>query len=221
MGDNRLSEPRPEFHLHDDFSLTPSYALGYAFHALGRIDEKTSAHGRRGAIALLTELLATLTALKLDASVAAAEPLRIEQEALSRSRPRSRVGAASAAQVLAALVVVEEAVRSELRVRGLAARPVPEPPSYSLQVLLGETALDRCPDALRCEVTDACRALDAQLYTAAVFHLCRVWEQLPGSGVPAADSRELTVVDPRIDPACRCTKAEALSLLRAVRTRLV
>ena len=52
-----VNETRPEYHLHDDFSLTPAYVLGYAFHALGQVDGNTPSHGRRGAVALLTELL--------------------------------------------------------------------------------------------------------------------------------------------------------------------
>ena len=80
-----MPEPRPEFHLHDDFSLTPAYVLGYAFNALGRIEATTPVRGSRGAIALLTELLATMAALELDTGLTAAEPLRTEQEVLIRN----------------------------------------------------------------------------------------------------------------------------------------
>jgi len=215
-----VPEPRPEFHLHDDFSLTPAYVLGYAFHALGRVDENTRAHGRRGAVALLTELFATMAGLGLDASLAAAEPLRIEKESLSGNPHSPRIGAASAARVLAGLPTVEAAVRSELQARGADPQPVSQPGSRSLRVFLGQAALARCPEALRVDLTEACRALDAHLYTAAVFHCYRVWEQLPASTMPTGDAAKSIVEDPRLDSDLHCTRADAAGLLAAIRARL-
>ena len=218
-GSCSVTEPRPEFHLHDDFSLTPAYVLGYAFHALGRVDENTAAHGRRGAVALLDELFATMTGLGLDASLMAAEPLRIEKESLSRGQAQ-RIGAASAALVRVSLTSVEKAVRAELQARGGDLRQVSQPRSRSLMVLLGEAALARCPGALRADLTQGCRALDAQLFTAAVFHYYRVWEQLPESTMPAGDARESIVADPRMHVDLHCRRADAAGLLAAIRARL-
>lgn len=214
-----VNETRPEYHFHDDFSLTPAYVLGYAFHALGKVGQNTPAHGRRGAVAQLTELLATMTGLGLEASLAAAEPLRIEKESLARSPHSHRIGATSAARVLAGLATVEEAVRSELRTRGSDLQPL-SPASRSLLVLLGQAALARCPESLRADLTEACRAVDAHLYTAAVFHCYRVWEQLPGPTMPASDAAESLVADPRLNPGLHCTRADAAGLLAAIRVRL-
>lgn len=215
-----MPESRPQFHFHDDFSLTPAYVLGYAFHALGRIDRNTPAHGRRGAVALLTELLATMAGLRLDAGLAAAEPLRTEKESLARSPHSHRIGATSAARVIAGLAPVEEAVRSELHTRGADVRPHSPRASRSLGLLLGQQALARCPEALRADLSEACRALDAHLYTAAVFHCYRVWAQLPRSTMPMEDAAESIVADPRLDPGLHCTRADAAGLLAAIRVRL-
>jgi hypothetical protein len=215
-----MTAPRPEHHLHDDLSLSPAYVLGYAFHALGRIDETTPAHGRLGVVALVTELLATMAALELDASLAAAEPLRVVQKLLSHSRRSARIGPASAAQVITALAMVEVAVRSELRARSDIARTPSGRASFSLRVLLREAALARCPEELRWEVTEACLALDAHLYTAAVFHAYRVWEQLPGPAMLAPGELTCLVADPRRVPALRCSRAEAVNVLGAVNARL-
>lgn len=216
-----MPEHRPEYHFYDDLSLTPAYVMGYAFHALERVDAATPVHGRRGAVGLLTELLATLTKLKLDASLSAAEPLRHEQEILARSSRSARVGPASAAQVLAVLPLVEASVKAELDLRGIPgrSRSSADMRSYSLRVLVGTTALEWCPDRLRPELIDGCRALDAQLHTAAGFHLYRVRDGLAGS--PAArSSTQSTVADPRLDPALRCSRAEVVSLLQEVREML-
>lgn len=215
-----VNESRPEFHLHDDFSLTPAYVLGYAFHALGRVDEDTPSQGRRGAVALLTELLATISGLGLDASLAMAEPLRTEKAFLSQSPHSQRIGAASAARVLAGLSTVEEAVRSELHARSADFPPPPRPSSRSLLAQVGEAALARCPEALRVDLLEACRALDAHLYTAAAFHCYRVWEQLPPSTLPIGEAAESIVADPRLDPNLHCTGADAAGLLAAIRIRL-
>lgn len=213
-----MPEPRPEFHLHDDFSLTPAYVLGYAFCALGRIEARTAVRGRRGAIALLSELHTTLADLGLAAGLTAAGPLRAEQEVLSRNPGSSRVGPDSAARIRAALAAIEEAVRLELRTRGADAQPASGSPN--LRVFLGDAALARCPEALRAEVTEACRALDARLYTASVFHLHRAWDQLPGHGARATDARGVIIADPRMDPALKCSRPEAIGLLGALRMRL-
>jgi hypothetical protein len=215
-----VPEPRPEFHLHDDYSLTPAYVLGYAFCALGRIEASTRVRGRRGAIALLGELLATLAAFRLADGLSVAEPLRAEQGVLSRHAASSRVGPDSAARIRAALTAIEDAVRLELRTRGADIQPASPPGSPSLRVFLGHAALARCPQALRAELTDACRALDAHLYTASVFHLHRVWDQLPGRAATAADARGVIIADPRMDPAVQCSRSDAIGLLGALRTRL-
>lgn len=217
IGSCAVPEARPEYHLHDDFSLTPAYVLGYAFHALGRVDGNTPSHGRRGVTALFTELLATMADLGLDASLAAAEPLRSEKDSLSRSDSQ-RIGAASAARVIAGLAAVEAAVRSELQRRGAEPQSV-APASRSLLVILGQAAVARCPEALHADLTRASRALDAHLYTAAVFHCYRVWEQLPGSTAPVGNAESL-VADPRLDPHLHCSRADAEGLLRAIRVRL-
>lgn len=213
-----MPEPRPEFHLHDDLSLTPAYVLGYAFCALGRIEARTAVRGRRGAIALLSELHATLADLDLAAGLTAAGPLRAVQEVLSRNPGSSRVGPDSAARIRAALAAIEEAVRLELRTRGADIQPASGSPS--LRVLLGDAALARCPEAIRAEVTEACRALDARLYTASVFHLHRAWDQLPGPGGRATDARGVVIADPRMDPALKCGRPDAIGLLGALRMRL-
>jgi hypothetical protein len=212
-----VAELRP-YHLHDDLSLSPAYVPRYAFHALGKVNGTTAADGRRGARALLTELIATMKALRLEESLAAAEPLRAERQALSRAR--APIGAASAAQLLAAIAIVEEAVRSELQVGGAGVRTAESPSSLSLRLLLGEVALARCPEALRGELIDACRALDYRLFTAAVFHFHRAREQLPGPAEPAADGQGVTVKDPRIDMAVRCSRADAVGFLSALRVRI-
>lgn len=210
-----MPEQRPEYHLYDDFSLTPAYAMGYAFHALERVDAGTPVHGPRGAVALLTELFATLTTLRLDASLSAAEPLRLEQEALSRSPRSARMGSTAAAHVVAVLPVLEAAVQAELEVRGMRARPrfASGIQSYSLRTLVGETAFELCPDQLRPELTDACRALDARLHTAAVFHLCRLRDGLTARSPRATGSM---TEDPREDPALRCNKTDAVRLLEEI-----
>ncbi len=83
---------------------------------------------------------------------------------------------------------------------------------------LGETAPGDA-EKLRPELIDGCRALDAQLHTAAGFHLYRVKDGLAGR--PAAkSSTQSTVGDPRLDPALRCSRAEAVSLLQEVREML-
>ena len=215
-----MNEIRPEFHLHDDFSLTPAYVLGYAFHALGRVDGNTPAHGRRGTVALLAELFATMAGLDLHVSLSAAEPLRIEKESLSGSPNSQRIGGASAARIVAGLTAVEAAVRAELQARGADLPQVSQPPSRSLLTLLGEAAMARCPDALRADLTQGCRALDARLFTAAVFHLHRVWELLPEPTVPADDAEESIVADPRLHTDLHCSRADAAGLLAAIRTRL-
>jgi hypothetical protein len=211
-----VADLRP-FHLHDDLSLTPAYVLGYAFHALGRVNGKTPVRGRRGARALLNELFATLKAHGLDDSLLAAEPLHAEQESLSGAR--TVIGAASAARVLAGIAIVEEAVRRELQVRGAGVRPA-ESPSGSIRLLLGDVALAQCPEELRGEVAEACRALDARLYTAAVFHCHRAWEQLPGRAERPVDEQGVAVKDPRTDAALRCSRADAVGILGALRVRL-
>ena len=180
----------------------------------------TRVRGRRGAIALLSELLATLAAFRLAAGLSAAEPLRAEQEVLSRHAASPRVGPDSATRIRAALAAIEDAVRLELRTRGADIQPASLPGSPSLRVFLGDAALARCPQALRAEMTEACRALDARLYTASVFHLHRVWDQLPGRAATAADAQGVIVVDPRMDPAVQCSRSDAIGLLGALRMRL-
>lgn len=88
-----MSDSPPEFHLYEDLCLTPAYVLGYAFHALGRLDRNARIHGRRGAQA-------------------------------RHSR-----------------------------------------------VVFGGALPRQFPQELRWEISEACRALDAHWYTAAVFHL--------------------------------------------------
>lgn len=215
-----VADTRPEYHLHDDYSLTPAYVLGYAFHALQRIDEATPRHGRRGVVALLTELLGTITTLNLSMSLAAAEPLRAERDALSRITQSPRIGPVSAALIIGALAVVEDAVRSELRARGSDIELAPPPGSRTLRVLLGDAALARCPDGLRVDLTEACRALDAHLYTASVFHSFRVWDRLAGPASPARDDPACIVGDPRADRGVHCSRADAAGLLGAIRMRL-
>ena len=110
-------------------------------------------------------------------------------------------------------------MRSELHARGADLRPMSLPASRSLLVLLGQAALARCPEPLRADLTRACRAVDAHLYTAAVFHCYRVWEQLPRSTMPT-DAAEPIVADPRLDPGLHYTRADAAGLLAAIRVRL-
>lgn len=216
-----MADSRPVFHFYDDFSLTPAYAMGYAFHALGRIDPRTHIRGPRGALALLNEFLATLTSLELDASLLAAEPLRLQQQAmLSRSRS-SRLGPVSASEITGALATVELCVREELRVRASTADPKRRTTSPSPVAPHIEGSLfERCPEALRSELIDACRALDARLYTASVFHLHRVWEQLPGRTALAVTCGEPSVADPRVLPTLRCSEDDAARVFVAVRCRL-
>jgi hypothetical protein len=217
-----VADSLPEYHLYEDLSLTPAYAMGYAFHALGRINAKTSVHGRRGALALLNELFATLTLLKLETSLHAVEPVRVQLEVMMRRPRSSRIGPALAAEIAGMLASVEACVREEMRARGGTAGP-PSAPAVPLdrsRVLLGEAALGQCPEDLRWEVTSACRALDAQLYTAAVFHLSRVWAGLPDRSARVAGSEDFPVADPRLDLALRCSKADATSVFAAVRWRL-
>ena len=210
---------RPEYHLHDDYSLTPAYVLGYAFHALQRVDGDSRAHGRRGVVSLLTELHGTIAALGLTTSLAAAGPLSAERDSLAAAHA-TRIGAASAARILALLPLVGDAVHSELRARGTTVPSSTSAGSPSLHVLLGNVALARCPVALRAEVNEACRALDAHLYTASVFHFHRVWDQLPGGDAAVIDARGRVIADPRDDAALQSSRADALGLLAAVRARL-
>lgn len=215
-----VGDSRAEYHLHDDYSLTPAYVLGYAFHALQRIDAGTPVHGRRGVVALLGEVLATMGDLGLTASLAAAEPLRIERDALARNAHSPQTGMSPATRVISALAVVEDAVRAELHARGSDITLVPQPGTRTLRVLLGDAALARCPDGLRVDLTEACRALDAHLYTASVFHSCRVWDQLAGAASPTRDDPACIVADPRADPGLYCSRADAAGLLGAIRMKL-
>ena len=215
-----MHRPRPEFRLHDDFSLTPAYVLGYAFNALGRVEATTPVRGNRGAIALLTELLATMVALDLHTGLTAADPLRTEQAALGRRGTPARLGPDSAARIRAGLTGVEKAVREALRARSANAQLNSPPGSHSVRVLLGDAAFARCPDALRADVREACRALDAHLYTASVFHIHRVWDRLPGHASSAADPLGVVIADPRLDPALHCSRSDALTFLGSLRVRL-
>ena len=215
-----MADPRAEYHLHDDYSLTPAYVLGYAFHALRKIDGTTPAHGRRGAVALLNELLATMEDLGLAVSLSAAEPLRAERDALAHNRRSPQIGTSCSARVIGALVAVEDAVRAELHARGADIELMPRPGSRSLRVMLGDAALTHCPDGLRADLTEACRALDAHLYTASVFHSYRVWDQLAREAAPAPDAAVPIVADPRAEPGLHCSRADAAGLLGAIRMRL-
>lgn len=217
-----MPDPRHEFHLYENLSLSPAYVMGYAFNALERIDARTSVHGRGGALALLTELFATLTSLKLEASLLAAEPLRVQQQAMARRPRSSRLAPDSAIAIREGLSVVESCVREELRARGARARPAAPParPTDSVRVMLGEIALEQCPEELRWEITEACRAFDAQLYTAAVFHVWRFWEGLPARGAPALGSDDLPVANPRSSCTLRSDKADALEVFATVRRKL-
>jgi hypothetical protein len=216
-----MTDSRPEFHLYEDLSLTPAYAMGHAFHALGRIDSKTCIRGPRGVLVMLNELFATLTSLKLEASLVAAEPLRVQQEAMVSRPGANRIGPVSAAEITSALLSVELCVREELRVRATAIdqKRRSAPPSHA-QALLGVAAFESCPEVLRCELIDACRALDARLYTASIFHFYRVWERLPGGNAQTVAGAELPVADPRGSPAVRHGQDEADRVFEAVRRRL-
>jgi hypothetical protein len=217
-----MPDSLPEFHLYEDLSLTPAYVMGYAFHALGRIDRNARVHGRRGALVLLNELLATLRSLNLEASLLAAVPLRMQLLVMALRPRSSRIGSVSTAKIVEALAVVESCVRVELRARAVPARPPPPSAAraYHSRVVLGEATLGQCPNELRWEITEACRALDAGLYTAAVFHLHRVWEALSDGSAPTSGSDKLSVADPRIDLTLRCSEAHAASALEAVRRKL-
>ena len=207
-----------EFHFYEDFSITPAYALGYAFHALGRIDSATSTRGRQGVLALLNELFATLTSLRLEASLLAAGPLRAQQQAMASRSHARRIGPVAAAEIVRALAVIEVCVGEELR--GRAGAPDRRSPSHQSGTRLRAVSAAGCPHAVRADLTEGCCALDAQLYTAAVFHFYRVWEGLSPPPAPAAGSAALAVADPRRDPAVRCTRAEAMSVFEAIRGRL-
>lgn len=216
-----MTDSRPVFHFYDDLSLTPAYVMGYAFHALGRIDPRTHIRGPRGVLVLLNEFFATLTSLRLDASLLAAEPLRLQQQAMLSRSKSSRLGLVSASEIMAAIATVELCIREELCVRASSADPKRRTTRPSRpQTLIDDLLLDRCPQALRDELTDACRALDAQLYTASVFHFYRVWEQLPVRTALAAACGELSVEDPGASLTLRCNEDDAARVFAVVRRKL-
>jgi len=213
--------PFKPFHEYEDLALSPTYVLGYAYHGLSQLHSRSPVHGRRGALGLLSELFATLTALKLEDSLRAAEPLRLWQETMARTGRSTRVGSVHAAEVHGTLTLTLAAVQTDLsaraapsaRTRRLASRA-----STDIGQLLTDAARARCPPSLRFDLMEGCRALASHLPTASVFHLYRVWEAL--GGTPVAGLEVPAVPDPRTDPAIRCEEADAISLLLAIRRSL-
>lgn len=213
--------PSKPFHEYEDLALSPTYVLGYAYHGLNQLHSRSPVHGRRGALGLLTELFATLTALKLEDGLRAAEPLRLCQETMARTRRSARVGSVHAAEVRGTLTLILAAVQTDL-----SARAVPSARTHRLASrasteigqLLTDATRARCPESLSFDLMEGCRALTCHLPTASVFHLYRVWEALGGTAV--AGSQVPMVPDPRTDPALRCEKADAIRLLLAIQRLL-
>jgi hypothetical protein len=213
--------PATPFHEYEDLALSPTYVLGYAFHGLNQLHARSPVHGRQGALGLLTELFATLTALKLEDSLRAAEPLRLCQETMASTRRSTRVGSAHAAEVRGTLTRILAAVQTDLSARAVPSartRRLASRASASTDHLLTDAMRARCPESQRFDLMEGCRALASHLPTASVFHLYRVWEALGSTAVAGLDVS--MVADPRTDPTIRCEEADAIGLLSAIQRSL-
>jgi hypothetical protein len=165
-------------------------------------------HGRLGALKLLDQLLSTIKVLKLTEALRASEPLQRLHQTLSLRRRSAIVGEEVAGEIAGLLLAIESAVLAELR-----SRRDPRSPQD------GDT-MAKCPEALRFDLTEGRRAIGARLPTAAVFHLYRVWDALPGERVPAARADGSAIPDPRLDENIRNEPDDATALLSAIRQQL-
>lgn len=214
-----LPMDRRPFHEYEDLSFTPAYVLGYAFHGLGLTHAKSSVHGRLGVLALLDELFATLHRLKLQDGLRASESLLQLRNSMAPTSRSSRLGSSGAAEVTRALLVLEAAVQLDLRARAeslLSARVS----SSGSHRLFGETAGALCPDGLRFDVGEADRAFAAQLVTAGVFHLFRVWDGLHARPSPVLRPDGSMVPDPRVPGGVPSSESDAAILVEAIRRHL-
>ena len=217
-----MEEPPPPRHFrnYSSYTLSPAYVLGHAFHALARVKSGSVVHGKRGALALLDELFATLENLELAGTSAAAEPLRSLQGDLAAKPRPARLGDRLAQRIVEAVPDIEAAARDELRGRSTRRRPGKLTSASFLrkpEELLGETAYARLPTALRFDLTDGCRAIAERLPTAGVFHLYRVWYGLHGT---SGSAPALPVPDPGGNASVRCTLSEAISVFSRIRETL-
>ena len=213
--------PSRPFHEYEDLALSPTYVLGYAFHGLNQLHARSPVHGRQGALGLLTELFATLNTLRLEDSLRAAEPLRVCQETMARTRRSTRVGSVQAAEVRGTLMLILAAVQTDLSARAVPSartRRLASRASTDTDQLLTDVTRARCPESQRFDLMEGCRALASHLPTASVFHLYRVWEALSGTAVAGVETP--MVPDPRTDPTIRCEEADAIGLLSAIQRSL-
>jgi len=207
-----------------DYSISPIYALGHAYHGLAGVTSRTPVHGRRGVRALLHQLMTTLAALDLPAATAAAVPLQDLHDRLGR-RPRfAGVGAPAVVEIATILPQIEVAVEAELRARSVRhRRSAPVTAATFLRGprdLLGEVAYGRLSTEARWDLAEACRAIGQHLPTAGVFHLYRVWIGLTAGQVERSPPDLLPVPDPGRDRSVRCTERDAVSVFLAIRRLL-